>query len=146
MECELCAKGIKTIRKVKVENSVLVVCENCTRFGEEVLYSGEQVFPASSLKSQQTFCNIKDNKILRGFVVKLQAPSNELEDFGIVENFAYLIKREREKRNMKQEEFAKFLNERESVIRNIEVGKHEPGLELAKKLERKLGIKLLESI
>ncbi|MBI5072318.1 TIGR00270 family protein, partial [Candidatus Woesearchaeota archaeon] len=64
----------------------------------------------------------------------------------IVEEYALKIKQAREKRKLNQEEFAKMLNERESVLHNIEAGKQKPSMELAKKLEKVLGIVLIEVI
>ena len=45
---------------------------------------------------------------------------------------------------MKQEGLAKKLAEKESLVHKIEVGAFSPGLELARKIEKLLGITLLE--
>ena len=45
---------------------------------------------------------------------------------------------------LKQKEFAKFLAERESLIHKMESGTYTPSIELARKLERQLGISLVE--
>jgi len=45
---------------------------------------------------------------------------------------------------LKQEEFAKKLNEKESLIQKIESGHFEPSIGLAKKIGRFLKIKLVE--
>ena len=61
----------------------------------------------------------------------------------INENYPNLIKNKREKLGLKQEELAIKLAERESLIRKIERGEIKPSLKLARKLEDKLGIKLV---
>ena len=45
---------------------------------------------------------------------------------------------------MKQEDLAKKLNEKESVIHNIEAERLEPNITLARKLERFLKVKLVD--
>ena len=50
----------------------------------------------------------------------------------------------REKCNRSKKDLAKTLSEKESVIHRLETGKLNPGLGLARKLERFLNIKLVE--
>ena len=45
---------------------------------------------------------------------------------------------------LKQEDLAKEIAEKESVIHWLETGRHEPSLELARKLEKFLGIRLID--
>jgi len=63
----------------------------------------------------------------------------------IKSNFHLLVKNERTKRNLTQEELAKKLNEKESIIKRIEDG-WEPSLDVIKKLERFFNINLTEEI
>ena len=44
---------------------------------------------------------------------------------------------------LKQEDFANKINEKVSLIHHIETGRHEPSIELTRKLERFLRIKLI---
>ena len=62
----------------------------------------------------------------------------------IVSNFAEIIRQKREGLGLTQKEFSLKVNERESIIQSIEKGKITPSDELAKKLERILGIKLMQ--
>ena len=62
----------------------------------------------------------------------------------LVENFAQIIKLKRESRGLSQRDFANKINEKESVIHKIETGNYEPVLPLARKLEKFLGVKLVE--
>ncbi|MBT3464299.1 TIGR00270 family protein, partial [archaeon] len=64
----------------------------------------------------------------------------------IVKNYASLIRTKREQMNLKQEEFAKMLTEKESIIHKIESGTYKPSISMAKKIERQLGLKLREEI
>ena len=45
---------------------------------------------------------------------------------------------------MNQEEFSKFINERESVLNKWENGSLKPRLDIARKLEKRLKISLIE--
>ena len=47
---------------------------------------------------------------------------------------------------LKQEDFAKKINEKLSVVSGIESGRHKPSMELAKKIGRFLRISLVEEI
>jgi putative transcription factor len=47
---------------------------------------------------------------------------------------------------LKQEEFARFLNEKESVAQKWESGSLSPDIRLARKLEKILGINLVERV
>ena len=60
-------------------------------------------------------------------------------------NFHLLIKNERAKRSLTQEELAKKLNEKASLIKRVEEG-WEPPLSMIKKLERFFNIELTEEI
>jgi putative transcription factor len=63
----------------------------------------------------------------------------------IKSNFHLLVKNERNKRNLTQEELAKKLNEKASIIKRVEDG-WEPSIKIIKKLERFFNIKLTEEI
>jgi len=62
----------------------------------------------------------------------------------IVKDFPEKIRKAREKLGLKQKELAKKINEKLSIIHKIESGKFEPDIKLAKKIEKFLGIKLVE--
>ena len=66
-------------------------------------------------------------------------------DKAIKSNFHLLIKNERTKRNLTQEELAKKLNEKASLIKRVEEG-WEPPLTIVKKIERFFSIKLTEEL
>ena len=68
----------------------------------------------------------------------------ELEQV-IKSNFHLLIKNERAKRNLTQEELARKLNEKASLIKRIEDG-WEPPINTIKKFERFFSIKLTEEM
>ena len=117
MNCELCGKG-RELALVLVENSEMKVCSDCAKFG----------------------------KVLREIKeVEEEEKKVEEEEFveGIVEDYSKLIKDKREKMGLKQEELARKLNLKESIIHKIETGSIEPSIETARKFENFLRIKLI---
>lgn len=130
MKCEICGNGeAKNI--VEVEGTRMSLCISCTKMGKLIKKMYSPTVKNQTLKNQ-TF----NNK-------QLKTPKEEPIEL-IVKNYAQLIKNAREKRGLKQEDFAKQIREKESTIHAIETGHREPRIELAKKLEKTLGIKLIE--
>ena len=62
----------------------------------------------------------------------------------LIENFSTVIKQKREKLQLKQEDLAKQINEKVSIIHKVETGHFEPNMDLARKFEKFLKIKLIE--
>lgn len=123
MGCDLCGSESEMFKAI-VEGSEMNVCQNCSKFGKIIN------------KPKQNF-NLKSKTIKK----KQDKPETI---FLIVDNYAQLIKTAREKMKLKQEEVAKKIAEKESLIHSIESGKHEPNINLARKLERFYNIKLVE--
>ena len=122
MGCDLCGKeGI--LFKALVEKTELTVCEKCGSYG----------------------------KILRKVVPEIPKPKKlipkkpEVVEH-IVQDYAGKIRQAREKLELTQEEFAKKIAEKESIVHKLESGSFEPSIPLAKKLEKMLHIKLVEAI
>jgi putative transcription factor len=119
LECEICGSR-KADRKTRVDNAILTVCNECVSFGEEI--------PTVELR--------EDKRII---------PRLEEMEQIVKSNFHLTVKNERAKRNLTQEELAKKLNEKASVIKRIEDG-WEPPINIIKKLERFFDIDLTEEI
>ena len=64
----------------------------------------------------------------------------------LTEDYPNKIRVAREKLGLSHDELGKRINEKASVLRNLEVGKMEPNNQLASKLEHMLKIKLLVPI
>lgn len=113
--------------KVNIEGTQLNVCAACSRFGQVV----ERV-PTPLTRKQKT--------------AKKEALAQQEKEIVqlIVEDYGNLIKDKREKMGLKQKELAAKMSERESLIQKIETGRIEPSIELARKFERYLGLKLVE--
>jgi len=127
MQCEICGRHIERGKKVRVEGSVVITCDECSKCGEIIgLVSSHEVekpSPKVEEKKEVVF---------------------ELEGEELVDNYPELIRKAREKRGMKQEELARLINEPASLIHRIEIGKMEPDPQMARKLQQRLNIRLLQ--
>ena len=130
MLCDLCGKESDLFR-ARIEGSELTVCKNCSRFGKVLgsVSQGNKNNPKSA--TQPAHLQLK------------QVVAQEPEEF-IVANFAALIRHKREQLKLNQEDFAKLLNEKVSLIYKLETGNFEIPIELAAKFEKILHIKLIE--
>jgi len=127
MRCEMCGKE-EQLFKSNVEDVEMNVCKTCSGFGQRVKEVQVE-------KPTKTF--VRETREAK------EAP--ELIEL-LVEGFGLLIKQKREKLGLKQNELAIKMAVKESWIQNVESGKFEPRIALAKKMERFLGIKLVEQV
>mgnify|MGYP001598680299 CR=1 FL=1 len=123
INCDLCGKIEEIFYRTLIEGVELNVCSDCSKFGNVI----------SPVKGFTTNENIEENA----------QPKEEKIEL-IVENYSDIIKRKRELEGLTQKEFAKKINEKEATIHNIETGALTPSLSFAKKLEKALGVKLIE--
>ncbi|MBN2454843.1 TIGR00270 family protein [Candidatus Woesearchaeota archaeon] len=120
--CEMCGKDEELV-KASVEGVILNVCRNCGKFGKIIAV----LKPAPK-------------------AVKREKPKEAEKEVveSVVPGYSGLIKMKREKLGLKQEELAKRLSEKESLLHKIESGKTVPSITLAKKIEKFLKISLVE--
>ena len=125
MECEICGRPIRGRGfKVIVEGSEVTVCEDCRDLG------------------------IEKPKVERPTIrIRRRGARTDVE-FGeeLVEDFHLIVRREREKRGWSQEELAKRIKEKVSLIKKIENAEITPEPEVVEKLERVLDVKLRERV
>ena len=129
INCDLCGKVEENLYRALIENVELNVCKECSKFGK-VLAPVKRYSPK------------EQHKMIQSAQEKSAQKEEKVEL--LVENYAELIKKKRELMGLSQKDFANKINEKESLIHKIETGNFEPGLALAKKLERILGVKLTE--
>ena len=116
MQCELCGRKEAEFSAL-IEGVELQVCASCSKHGQ--------------ILKKPVFAENKKTK-------------SEEPELVIVENYAQLIKNKREELNLTQEDFSKKVNQKLSFMQNIESGHTKPTIEVARKLEKALGIKLIK--
>ena len=134
MICELCGADVPRLKSVAIDTTILSVCGECARFGDEVASPAlrPSTMPpviAQRLEARQRRLTPKD----------VYEQGGELE---FLEDFPQRIRMAREARGWKQADLGAKINERASVIAKLESGAMMPGDDLVRKLERHLGIKL----
>ncbi len=137
MICELCGRDVPHLKKVIIEGVVLNVCDECAKFGTEI--KGDKI--------------PKNVKYLPPEVIRERIErKRRMKDRGLgeeevlAEDYSARIRRAREKLNMTQDELAKKILEKKTVISKIERGEMKPDEKLIKKLEKVLNIKLKEKV
>ena len=124
INCDLCGKVDERFNRALIEEVELNVCSNCSKFGKII---GQVNKPRIREYKRAEEVEDKEEKI-------------EL----LVDNYPDIIKKRRESMGLSQKDFAKKINEKESAIHHIETGSFEPPLALARKLEKALGVKIIE--
>ncbi|MEM4367499.1 MAG: multiprotein-bridging factor 1 family protein [Candidatus Aenigmatarchaeota archaeon] len=115
----MCGKDEDELIKIKVEDAIIDVCKNCSSFGQVIIEKKKEI-------------PIKEEI--------------EEEEYELVDNFGKIIKNSREKMNISRKELAKKIKIKENILRRIESENLIPEKELAKKIEKELGIKILQKI
>ncbi|MEK6947654.1 MAG: multiprotein-bridging factor 1 family protein [Nanoarchaeota archaeon] len=117
--CELCGKTSEKLFTSLIESVSMSVCDNCKNFG--------------TLIQEKSFTNQR-----RTF-------SQAYDDTGeyVDDRYNLLIKNKREQLKLTQEELSIKLQEKISLISKIERADIRPTIELAKKFENLLGIRLI---
>jgi putative transcription factor len=134
LRCEVCGRKIHTepVRAI-IEGAKLTVCVECSKHGKIILQEEADLPKKPTAKSQTPISVLQKRPI----VAKVEITQELTEDY------ASKIRAAREKLALSHEELGKKINEKASVLRNLEAGKMAPNNQLASKLEHMLKIKLL---
>lgn len=125
--CEMCGKEADIV-EADIEGVELNVCPGCVKFGvQKSVFFGPK--KAGELHSNE-------------FSRRKTARSEP--ELKIAANYSQLIRLARDKRNLNQEDFAKLINERESLVAKWESGLMKPNIDAARRLEKLLRIQLVE--
>jgi len=140
LRCEVCGHKIHSepITAV-IEGARLTVCVECSKHGK-ILQQEEISLPKIAIgpsRKPQTPITMVQKKPP---TVSVQITQE------LTEAYSNKIRVAREKLGLTHEELGKKINEKSSVLRNLEVGKMAPNNQLASKLEHMLKIKLLVPI
>lgn len=116
--CEMCGKEGGNIPTI-VEGITLNLCKNCSKHGKVL---------SKPRKKEQ----------------RIESRREEMIE-NLAEGYGKKIREAREKNGLTQKEMALQINEKESILQKIENEQFKPTIGKAKKLEKVLKIKLLDS-
>lgn len=120
--CGRSGERVGDLLSAVIEGVPLTVCNNCAKYGTvNRSFSGRRDIAPE----------------------KYQIPIRTKPEFKVVDTFASLLRRAREKKGMTQKDFALSLQEKESFIGKWESGSSKPDLETAQKLQRLLKMTLI---
>lgn len=149
VQCEMCGKETPSPRTVKVEGAELEVCEECADFGTEVDQGGDSgttstKYSTSSTGSSGSSSTSRSSGSSGSSSSGGRRRGDEMFDdvAGIATDYDDRIRDAREAAGMSQEDLAKKLNEKASLIAKLERGDTLPSDEVQRELEGELGISL----
>ncbi|MFI5412650.1 MAG: multiprotein bridging factor aMBF1 [Candidatus Micrarchaeales archaeon] len=122
-DCELCGRQTKNVYVLDVENVELRTCASCAKGKKVIRTELESVKQKPSARSQAA------------------RPMKE-EDKPLVDDYAKVIHNARVQMKLPIKVLAEMINEKEHLILRVEEEKTMPSIELTKKLEKLLKIKL----
>ena len=154
VQCEMCGTETSTPKTVKIEGAELDVCDSCAEFGTEVKtesssggstkYSTSSSSGSGSGSSGGTSGSSSGSSDSSGGRGRRKDMFDEMDE--IAQDYDERIRNARESAGLSQEELARELNEKASLIRKLERGDTLPSDSVQKKLERKLEISLSEGL
>jgi putative transcription factor len=128
--CDICGAPIEGQPYIiKLDNAVLHVCRRCAA-------SYGAVSASAAAEPQRRAAPPPPPR-------RAPAPKRAADRYEVVEEYAEVIKRARESMGLSREALASYIGVKESVLRRVESGQLVPDVQLARKLEKALGIKLL---
>ena len=143
MRCEVCGRKIQTDPiRASIEGATLTVCVECSKHGK-VIYQEFTAVPKKGLSLQPS--STKNTAPLPTILRKPPVAQVQLTT-ELVDGYATKIRVAREKLALTHEDLGKKINEKASLLKNIETGKVAPNNQLASKLEHILKIKLMVPI
>ncbi|MHB8584571.1 MAG: multiprotein bridging factor aMBF1 [Thermoplasmatota archaeon] len=134
MPCEMCGREAP-LRRATIEGTVMSVCPACARFGVEVAGHGTEVTGRS---------HIVETMQRRERRARTSDVYDQMEE-ELIADYSKVIREARMRKGFHTtEELGLKIMERKTILDKIEAGTLHPSDELVGKLERELGIKLME--
>lgn len=137
MQCEMCGAESKVpLKRVRIEGAELSVCSACARYGTEL--HGAAKSPAAPAG--------RPTGTIQSHTVQQRRSRDLFDNLGgdLVEDYADRIRNARLKLGISQKDLALAMMEKELLIKKIEKGELIPEEDVRKKIEKELGIHLIE--
>ncbi len=125
-DCELCGRPTETVYVLNIENVEMRTCARCAK-GKKVI-------------RMESYAEPKKAKVQA--ITRPRHVSDE--DKVLIEDYGIAVRRARERMHLPIKVLAEMLNEKEHLLVRVEEQKTKPTIDLTKKLEKALRIKLTE--
>jgi len=152
-QCEMCGAERPSLTTTKVEGAELELCDDCKEFGTAVRtessgsastkYSTSGSSSSSSGSSGSSGGGTSSSSSSGGRS-RRRDMFDDMDE--VATDYDARIRQAREDRGLSQEDLAKKLNEKASLIRKLERGDVLPSDDVQRKLERELDIALTEGV
>ena len=144
VQCEMCGTETADPNRVKIEGAELDVCDECTDFGTEIKTDDSPSTTSTKYSTSSSSSSSSGSSSTTSSSTSGGGRSTDMFDDieELAQDFDEQLRTARENANLSQEELAKELNEKASLIRKLEHGDTLPSDELQRKLERKFDIDL----
>jgi putative transcription factor len=132
MRCEVCGREIfgNPLYRV-IEGGKLTVCGQCAQFSQ-------QEWDPANPQARKTPTRRRSAEPRR------RSDIDTAENMDLIEGYGMILKRARQKKGISIEDFSKQIREKESVVKKLEKENMNPPMNLVKKLQDALGVKILE--
>jgi putative transcription factor len=133
LRCEVCGQEIRGEPYYRIiEGGRMTVCGICAKFSDK---AWDPRKPMAQPRRRSAAARTQPRR---------RTDIEIAESTELVENYGSLIRRTRQRKGLTVEDFAKKLSEKESVIKKLEKEQLNPTMALIRKVERELGITLIE--
>ncbi|MBP1953240.1 putative transcription factor [Halarchaeum rubridurum] len=146
VQCEMCGAETANPKTIKVEGAELDVCSDCTEFGTEVKTessSSTSTKYSTSSSGGSSGSSGSGGSSSGGSKRRRRDMFDEMQE--LASDYDERIRNAREQAGYSQEDLADELNEKASLVRKLERGDILPSDDVRQKLEKKLGVSLLEA-
>ncbi|AKH98030.1 multiprotein bridging factor aMBF1 [Halanaeroarchaeum sulfurireducens] len=145
VQCEMCGAETASPNTVKIEGAELQVCDSCAEFGTEVKTesSGSTSTKYSTSSSSGGSSSSTSSQSGGSSDTRRRDMFDEMDE--VVADYDQRIRKARESAELTQEELAKQVSEKASLVRKLEQGDMLPSDDVQRKLESFLDISLTES-
>ncbi|MHB9286258.1 multiprotein bridging factor aMBF1 [Halobacteriales archaeon Cl-PHB] len=148
VQCEMCGTETASPNRVKIEGAELDVCDECTDFGTEVktqeTSSTSTKYSTSSSGSSSSGSSSSGSSRSTGGASGGGSRGDDMFDDidELAQDYDERLRDARESAGLSQEDLAKQLNLKASLIRKLEHGDTLPSDDVQRKLENELDIEL----
>jgi len=124
-DCEMCGVDTKLSDAV-IDGALLKVCKKCSSFGDVISVETKSYGSEKRLQKAPREIFVEDSVSF------------------VMESAGRLVKDAREKKGLKQSQFASMIGLKESLVHKLETSLMKPDLSTARKIEKILDIKIVE--